>query len=469
MDCFCRLKGVGVFLFVALFSFFLPTASFAVGEFAATPQRNYNCNTNGPSYSGTSLTAVAAKCLPPAQSFEWGNVSYGLQSCSETTASSGIIKCPYKSYTVYCPKVNGVRTCETIIHEAVAGNIDVAFNTSISCGDNATSFTKNGAMQCSCNATYMAKNGKCEQYTCPPSGGYSAVTQPDQKVPNAGDSVCTGGCGYKPSSWKVGQDGQIWATWPFKSTGSFCGGDKAGSTPVDTGEKNSQNPAPVACGANQCPGTVNGATICVPCKKTSTDGPSTSASSPTASASSPAGTSTSHSCDGVSCTTTTITKDGSGNVIGQVDKTEDQASFCKENPQSPLCKPSAFGGACAATTCEGDAVACAIAADQYKRNCQWFDDPDAQQNAVVGNAAINGQLRPDGHPANDAEGVSVNFSSAIDQTDRLGSGCPADVSVNVAGKAVVMPFSSMCGNLQLVGSLMVGFCMFCAALIVFRG
>jgi len=41
-------------------------------------------------------------------------------------------------------------------------------------------------------------------------------------------------------------------------------------------------------------------------------------------------------------------------------------------------------------------------------------------------------------------------------------------SPNVAGKVVVMPFSQMCSNLQLVGNLMVGFCMFVAALIVFR-
>jgi hypothetical protein len=330
--------------------------------------------------------------------------------------------------------------------------------------------TKAGSV-CACHAGHMpdATGKNCVQYTCPPSGSYSAVTQPDQKVVNAGDTICAGGCGQVPSSWKVGQDGQIWATWPFKSTGGFCGGDPSGSNPlVETGEKNSMNPAPVPCGLNQCPGTVNGATICVPCRGTQEQGPSTSASSPEGGASSPAGTETKTECNGVTCTTTTTTKDSAGNVVGQVDKTEKQESFCKENPQSSLCKPSAFGGACAATTCEGDAVMCAIAADQYKRNCEWFDDPAAAQLATVGTAGMNGQLRPDGHPGNSAESQSVSFSNVIDQTDRLGAGCPADVSVNVAGKTVSMPLSSMCGNLQLVGSLMVGFCMFVAALIVFR-
>lgn len=337
------------------------------------------------------------------------------------------------------------------------------------CKSGSTPVGSGASMVCACNEGYMKINGECKQYTCPPSGSYSAVTQPDQKVSNAGDSICTGGCGYVPSSWKVGQDGQIWAAWPFKSTGSFCKGDKLPDQPlIDSGEKNSKNPAPVPCGTNQCPGTVNGATMCVPCKKQQEEGPSTSASAPSGSASSPAGSTTTTECNGVTCTTTTTTKDGTGAVVGVVEKTEKQESFCKENPQSSLCKPSSFGGACAATTCEGDAVMCAIARETYKRNCEWFEDPQAQQLAQTGQSAMTGDLRPDGHPAKGVEGQSLAFSSVIDQTDRLGAGCPADVSVSVAGKSVAIPFSSMCGNLQLVGNLMVGLCMLVAAFIVFR-
>lgn len=322
---------------------------------------------------------------------------------------------------------------------------------------------------CACDVGHMVQGGECKQYTCPPSGSYTAVTQPDQKVTNAGDGVCTGGCGYTPSSWKVGQDGQIWATWPFKSTGGFCPGDKRTDAPsVDSGEQNSKNPAPVPCGTNQCPGTVNGATICVPCKGQQEKGPETSASSPSSGASGPSGSSTTTECNGTSCTTTTTTKDGNGNTTGVVQTTEKQESFCQQNPQSSLCKQSSFGGACAATACEGDAVMCAIARDQYKRNCEWFEDPAAQELKTIGQAGMTGDLRPDGHPGKDAQEQSLSFASVIDQTDRLGAGCPSDVTVSVAGKSVAIPFSSMCGNLQLVGNLMVGFCMFVAALIVFR-
>lgn len=343
------------------------------------------------------------------------------------------------------------------------------------CPKDTKPFTRsNGQKACACDGLSLAQGNKCVQYTCPPSGGYSAITQPDQKVPNAGDGICTGGCGYTPSSWKVGQDGQIWATWPFKSTGKFCGGDKRTDEPaLDSGEKNSNNPAPVPCGTNQCPGTVNGVAICVPCKSTADAGTTTAASAPGTGASGSTGagdttTTKQTECNGVSCTTTTTTRDGSGNVVGQVKEDKPQESFCAENPGSPLCKKSSFGGQCSSTVCEGDAVQCAIAADQYRRNCQWFDDPGAAQLAADAQSAMNGQAQPDGHPAKSAQEQSISFATAIDQMDRLAGSCPADVTVSVSGRPLTIPFSSMCQNLQIVGNLMVGFCMLVAALIVFR-
>lgn len=426
----------------------------AVDEIAPQSTKVFSCTAgDGSMKSGTSAVSVAQGCQAPRQTYSWGYAENIVKTCD---ASGNPAACLVDNI------VNGevVQTYPFSLH----------WNIQLDCPENSTSYSgANGVKSCACNSMFRGVGGnRCEQYTCPPSGSYSAITQPDQKVPVAGATMCSGGCGYQPSSWKVGQDGQIWAAWPFKSTGSFCNGDKKAGTPVDTGEANSKNPAPVPCGQNQCPGTVNGATICVPCKGTQEQGPSTTASAPGTGASAATVTDSTTECNGVNCTTTTTTRDGYGNVTGQTQTSEKQESFCKENPQSALCKQSSFGGACAATTCEGDAVMCAIAADQFKRNCEWFEDQAAAQLATVGNAALTGQDRPPGHPANDASAQSVSFASVIDQTDRLGSGCPTDVAVSVAGKSVSIPFSSMCGNLQLVGNLMVGFCMFVAALIVFR-
>jgi len=323
--------------------------------------------------------------------------------------------------------------------------------------------------QCSCPMGYKPNTLKtdCEQYTCPPSGGYSAITQPDQKVANAGDGLCAGGCGLQPSSWKVGADGQIWATWPFKSTGRFCSGTPNPQNPaVDTGEKNTSNPAPVPCGQNQCPGTVNGATVCVPCAKQQTDGPSQTASSPTGSGDQT--TSTSTSCNGISCTTTTTTKDAQGNVIGSIEKNQDQPSFCQENPQSSLCKQSSFGGACAATACEGDAIQCAIAQEAFKRNCQWFDEAALNPLKQKGDTAMNDQAQPADHPYAQATQASVSFDSVIDQTDRLAGGCPSDESVPFMGKSLTLPFSKLCQPLGWLGNLLVGLTMLACLFIVFR-
>ena len=475
MDRVARLIGFVAVAFLAL----LPGVSRAVDAVAPTPIRTYTADVCGQGFSGT-LGAISGAMGQKYADCRTQNTT-AANGCPVRETWSGTFQwtrdgAPNYMYGRWVGTYKQVGTatsgnCASLVvtrdgssSESVVGR----WSEAIGCEAGSHMVTGN---LCACDAGYNVQSGKCKQYTCPPSGSYSAVTQPDQKVANAGDGQCSGGCSYTPASWKVGNDGQIWATWPFKSTGKFCGGDpKPGTTNVDSGEQNTQNPAPVPCGTNQCPGTVNGQSICVPCKGQQEQGPSTSASAPAGAASgTQTGTSdTSTTCNGVNCTTTTTTKDANGTVTGTVEKSEKQESFCKENPTSALCKQSSFGGQCGAVTCEGDAVQCAIAADQYRRNCQWFDDEAATQLATVGNAAITGQSRPDGHPANSPDAQSVSFSSAIDQTDRLGGGCPVDVAVNVAGKSVAIPFSSMCGNLQLVGNLMVGFCMFVAALIVFR-
>lgn len=477
MDRFARLIGFVAVVVLAL----LPGASWAVDAVGPTPVRTYTGSCGGKSITGI-LEAFLSGCTAAHIAAQTTNGTYdscpvrfvlsgsfSVYSEYRNNSTSGGASFWFAGKSTYTATHAGGATCNTTGSYNVAG-VYASATWVEELGCEAGSHKVSGGL-CGCDVGYNVQSGKCKQYTCPPSGSYSAVTQPDQKVANAGDGQCSGGCGYTPSSWKVGNDGQIWATWPFKSTGKFCGGDpKPGTTDVDSGEQNTKNPAPVPCGTNQCPGTVNGQAICVPCKGQQEQGPSTSASAPAGAASgTQTGTSdTSTTCNGVNCTTTTTTKDANGTVTGTVEKSEKQESFCKENPTSALCKQSSFGGQCGAVTCEGDAVQCAIAADQYRRNCQWFDDEAATQLATVGNAAITGQSRPDGHPANNPDAQSVSFSSAIDQSDRLGGGCPVDVAVNVAGKSVAIPFSSMCGNLQLVGNLMVGFCMFVAALIVFR-
>gem|GEM_PF-4892294 len=354
-----------------------------------------------------------------------------------------------------------------------SGHVDVVSSETLSCmGPSAFDPAKNQCI-CAMNAKPSSDQKSCEAFACPPSGGYSPIVTPDLKVPNVAVEICTQGCSYKPGAYKAGADGQIWAVWPFKSTGSFCGGDQSAAG-VDTGEK-SFPPAPTPCGANMCPGTINGVATCQACKGTSVDGPSTSASgvqpgdplpNPGDPASGVRDTSTRQECNGLTCTITTEYKNGAGQVIGSKTETKPQESFCKDNPTLAICKNSGWGGSCGGGfTCDGDAVQCALAQEVHKRNCEWADVDTAMKNRGI--TAMNGQAQPQGHPGNAAETTPMNFGSVIDQTDRLGGGCPVDDVITVGSVTVVIPWSRACGSLQLAGQLAVAACLLAAAFIMF--
>lgn len=331
--------------------------------------------------------------------------------------------------------------------------------------------------KCECNNGFSPQAGQCVPYACPVAGNYTATTQPDQAVSNAGDGICQGGCGYTPSSWKAGQDGTIWAAWPFRSTGKACAG-LAGTDGVKTGEENTGKPAPVPCGQNQCPGTagINGVMtqMCVACKGTSA-APTTEAASAPAGSASGAGIgdqtkTTQTECDGTTCTTTTVTRDSAGAVTGSTSKQEPQENFCQANPMSPMCKKSSFGGSCAATACDGDAVQCALTQEVIKRNCQLWDDPDLAETAKKGKAAAAGD-KPPGHPGADGAVAanSMSFPSVINTSDPIGGSCPSDVSFDgPLGKPLVLKLSSLCYALTILGKLFVAITSLACAFIVFK-
>lgn len=332
--------------------------------------------------------------------------------------------------------------------------------------------------KCECSQGFNpGADGQCKPYTCPVSGSYEAITTPDVKVGNVGDLICGGGCERRPTGYKTDVNGTIWATWPYVSTGKTCGGAVAPQTGISTGDSGN-SPAPTPCGANKCPGTINGTSVCVACASQTSPGPSTSASgvtpsnpAPPSSSGSPdpsktiSGSNSSTTCLGASCTTTTNYQNSSGQTIGQDTKTEPKDDYCQKNPKAQQCKGDDFGGSCAAGfTCDGDAVQCALAKEVHVRNCQWFKEVDPKL-INAGNAAVSAGSRPSDHPANSANEASMDFASGIDQTDRLAAGCPADV---VIGRVGVIPLASHCAELQMLGNLAVAVCLLAAAFIVFK-
>lgn len=333
--------------------------------------------------------------------------------------------------------------------------------------------TWNGT-SCACNAGYSTYNGACTQ-NCAANVeriGYINVNQ-------SPGTVCIGTCESNiitaTNQCAVAGVQKICGVW--YQTGNFCSGSTASVT---------LGAPSLSCKAGTCPGTVNGQTTCLPCTssnpatntstniktttsatgettKTSTtttatdDGSKATSSSSTTTTVIPAGGGT------PTTTTTTQTSTVSGNDPTRKDEV---TKFCEQNPNSPICKGSSWGGSCGAFTCEGDAVQCAIARDQYQRNCQLFDQTSPQSD--LANQIIAGNdPGASANPAALANRANVSMSGTISQTPFLPSGGLSDQTVSVyKGTSVVLPWSSLNQYLSIMGSIVVAFALIFAVRVV---
>lgn len=349
----------------------------------------------------------------------------------------------------------------------------------------------NASGGCTCNVGYRpGADGSCVPYTCPaggmggPSGG---GPYPSLARAWAGTTYCIsgagggahGGCEYEMRPDYVGNSGGggYYASGTGGLNGRYCDSPPPPSVPnppEDGGDV--PEPPPPPCPARQCPGTVNGASVCAPCSEEHAEGPSKGASAPDGGGSAPglgdpaappgatsSNTTTSCTVAG-SCTTTTNYYGAGGVLLGSTSKTDSKGGFCAENPGSTICKNSAISGSCGAVTCSGDAIQCAIAREQAKRNCELWDSAPGNHPGVV---AANGLARPDGHPGLVPD--SMDMGAVIDTSNALGGGsCPADFSFSVAGQSLSIPFSTLCPHLATLGLIVQAFAMLAAAFIVFR-
>lgn len=223
-----------------------------------------------------------------------------------------------------------------------------------------------------------------------------------------------------------------------------------------------QSPPVAPCGAGQCPGTVNGVSICVACSSTATPGPAqtvtpgSSGAAPALGPNAPSGATSSQDvtvCGSSGCVTTTSYFGPSGAALGSSSKTTsaDTPGFCQQNPTLQICKTSSYSGSCGQSACSGDAVQCAIADEQARRNCALWNDAPSNHPGVV---AANGQATPAGHPGAPGAVSNVSVSSAMDLSDSIGGGgCLADQTFAVGeGHSVVIAWSQACTALGYAGS-----------------
>lgn len=185
-------------------------------------------------------------------------------------------------------------------------------------------------------------------------------------------------------------------------------------------------------------------------------------------------------CQGNTCTTektTTSTPSGGGSstVINSSTVVQSKEDYCKSNANSAQCNSSAngekdgkggsFGGSCeAGFACEGDALQCAIARDQHKRNCQMFDDKTSESQ-LYGSEVAKGSDRD---VTKDLPGnTEVDVAGKLSSEDVLGGGrCIGDLNVQVWRTSVSLPFGNICPSLGYLGWVLVAVCSLAAFRIV---
>lgn len=423
-------------------------APHAWASFDAPPV--YRCYASGSSqsYYGDSPEAACLSAAAAALATNW--VLLGTANCD------GVSKCTMPTHNTS----TGVDSYILRYYQA----------SGYACPANST-----GTTSCTCNAGYDEQGSTCVQHQCPSAG--TALGGDGTMVGISGGaartSFCTGGCEASARMSAVDAQGNAWVWGPFTSTGVACSMGAAGSA---------QSAPATQCAKGTCPGTVNGASVCVACSSTTTTSEgsstttstSTSASGVSSSTGSSGSTSSSTTCANGSCTTssttTTTNSDGSTSSTTATD-TKDQASFCKDNPGSAQCVSSSWGGSCSGGySCDGDAVQCAQAQASWKAACATEVDPSNAyyQDGVAGLGAGD---TPGDHPRNSASVVDVSLSSRISDTPLFGvSGdCIADKTLSLHGFSLTLPWSTWCPYLQWMGYAFLSTCYLAALWIVFGG
>ena len=342
---------------------------------------------------------------------------------------------------------------------------------------------------CAAGETANPETGVCEK-ACPPAGHKEGDSgnawETTSKVP--ANNLCIQGC-----SWSAGgtvpsvcANGKCYYFGPFTSNGSSCTGQDGGSGEPDVDPPEETPPDDAQCVAKgQCPGTINGTKVCVPCssKEGTTSESGSSSGSGTDSSGNPTGGTgstnttkeTTANCTNGSCNTTSTTTvtypDGSTSTTTETETTP-QVDFCKANPGHVVCKgedEGTFGGSCSAGfQCSGDAVQCAQAEAAWKSVCaldvSGMTDQINDGTAAMAAGAASGLGIPGGSDAFD-------LGSRLSEVPLFGTsgGCPSDVSVNVGGTSYTIAFSAMCPQLQVLGVALMAFAYLVAGFIVFRG
>lgn len=322
----------------------------------------------------------------------------------------------------------------------------------------------------SCPTGYTLNGTMCDQNAPPikPAGdSCGSIGVPATASPGAGGCLNGTLCYFNQASNQYASGGQQMWYGPAYSSGQAC----SGQPNATAGNPQTQ------CPPGKVPGLINGQTVCFtasdsnPLQKvetktqtnTNTQGQTTPGPTTTT-------TTTNKGPGGTTTETTTRNPDGSSTKTtentGADAKPSDMGRFCQENPQSPICKQSTWGGSCGGFQCDGDAVECAMAMEQYRRNCALFDAPTSL--STLGNQVSSGaDPQASQNPALEVNRQVVNLNSTLSQETFLAQGGLTDQQFVVSPRlTVTLPWSQLNPYLALMGAIVVAFSLVFGARIV---
>lgn len=328
-----------------------------------------------------------------------------------------------------------------------------------------------------CPDGYVRMNGVCKKPPkCPPAGTDGGEWD---DYTRGGSTACFAGCQYNlaPADFGWGSP----TRWRHSSTytGAECSGttDGAGSGSGDGSGSGSGS------GSGEGTGNTGGGTGAPPPEKVPPGEPAPPPPDPkpeNPDGTCPAGTTkTNGACisnptppngDGV-CPAGSVKVDGTCVFSVPGGGGSGSGSGTGSGTGTGTGEGSAFAGNCAAgfACTGGDAIQCAIAKEQYVRNCKLFDDQSssaAQRYLAATSGAPTSAT--DGLPGNE----TVNLGpSRFDQSDALGVGGSgmSDLTVVVMGSSISLPFSRINPYLAMFGNVLVAVSLILAARIVARG
>jgi len=340
----------------------------------------------------------------------------------------------------------------------------------------------NGA-SCSCQSGKIGQIGNLglwSEYT-----GVKQVTSSDPSLAMPStfcvvEDANTEGCTVNTDTASF--NGTRWQYTGSSFTGATCTGGSNGGAESGLGAVDGTDVG--ECGQGKVKGTVNGATVCLKAGVTETkaqpvvkvettvnpDGTSTVTTTTT--------TDTTKCVDGVctvstSSTVTKQTKDTNGNVTGTTTTTGTETGKAptgsgKGKGTGGEGTASSFGGACPTFKCDGDAVVCAIALEQHKRNCEQFGEYGGAYSKADAVKAFDEVRSFDSKSLTTSGGT---FGDQISATAFLGStACVPDQTVTLGnGESFIIPWSSVCTAMQAAGLAFLAVCGVIAFRIVARG